>query len=382
MSIGNSINSLPLAYAPLNATGRYVAYALAGPTVEAALTPLPSFVVDPGLVLDTSGDAAPLGTRIAPAEITAASIASMSSQGALAFFGSVAAATTAAIAGLSTKSKASAVTSITILAVIAGLPLRVRQGVSDFRSLYTPPGARSSGSALNTFTLNVSALNGRAGQHRRAFEILFTPTGSFNIASANSVMDVGAGQALTGNVLFGGFADQIGQAAFTPLPNAIFDPNPSLDVVAGTTPFGVALRGTGGTFDQALTALTALPNFVAGPSKTLSMEAVLAPVASALRDSSSGMDTTTALAALAILLAGGVISMDSLTDTSIFGARLRLFDLVVLANSYMDGVPWEALPFVFSTVYFEEGESIVYYTAHESAVYKPTLESTVYGDLE
>ena len=392
MSIGNSINSLPLAYAPLNGTGRYVAYALASPTAEAVATPLPSFVVDPGTSLTVSGGVAPVGLKTAPASVTAATSAGTSIQGARNFFGSVSAAITAVIAGSPQKLQLSALAALAGQAAIpAAVPLRIRQGASDFSSLYTPPGVRSSGPALNTFALNLAALNSRAGQHYRTFEVLFTPVGALGF-SASSSLEANTEQAPTGNVLFGGFSNVGSAASISPLPNAVFDPNPSLAVLAGAAPFGSALRGTGGTFDQTLAALTALGNFTAGPTKTLAGASASTFSASTVFSALSGVSIAGSLTSVAMLLADGIpLPMEALAAASILGGRLRIGEIDVEINSAMDGVPWWFLPAVISTVYanswdkslgFVINEDTVFLTTLESVVYRPTLESIVYGEIE
>ena len=391
MSIGNSINSLPLAYAPVNGAGRYVAYALASLTVEATATPLPSFIAGPAaLGLTITGGMSSVGLRLAPAAGTLAAVAATSIEAVREYMGTLSAGATAAIAAIPHKIKASGVMSSTISAGIAAVPLRIRQGASDFTSLYTSLGARSSGPALNTFVLNLATLDGRAGQHRRTFEVLFTPIGSV-IFSASISLKAEAEQTSIGNVLFGGFSAPAGAAAFSSLPNAIFDPTPSLDVVAGASPSGVALRATGGTFDQTLAAVTALGNFIAGPSKSLSGVSASAFSPSVVFDALSGMDIASALAALAKLLAGGTLSMEGLAATVMLGGKIQDGEVAARIITAMDGIPWVPLSITESTVFADAWdkalgsvvvEDIVCLTTLEAVVYKTELESIVYGEME
>ncbi len=391
MSIGNSINSLPLAYAPLNGTGRYVAYALASPTAESTATSAGLFIGDLAGVLAATGGLTPVGNRFVPASVTAEVTAALSSIGFRVFDETVAAAVSAAVAALGGKTKASAVTVMAALAAISSaVPLRVRSAKSDFTSLYIPPGVRSSTPAVNSFSLNIGAINSIAGQFRRVFETLCAPTGSFIVALSVS-LDGEAGQTPTGNPLFGGFATVASEAAAAPLPNAIFDPDPTLAGLAAVAPSGGPLLATGGTFEQDSATAVLSGSLIVGPSKTLAVESagVFTPLFIGI--GSSAMDVTGALAAVAKLIADGAFSEETLSEVTLLGGRARSALLTLAVQSIMDGEPWAPLSVAESIVYadawdaalgFVLNEDTLYLEYLESIIYRTELETIVYGEMD
>lgn len=393
MSIGNSINSLPLAYAPLTGMGRYVAYALANPAAEATVTPLASFIADAGVVLAGAGYATPVGLRIAPAFVTGATTSATSFSGVRSFFGALLALVGAELSGEGIKVKNSAaIAALAALAATGATSLRIRQGACDFTSVYIPPGERSSGHVLNSFALNLASLNSKAGQFRHVIEALCSPRASFIASPSISIKADTVDQSPTGNAFFGGFFAPVVAAGISPLPNAIFNPNPILTGAGGFTPFGVALRATGATFAQDSASAVVLGNFIAGPSKTLTLISASAFTPSVIFAPSLGVNITSILAAIAKLMAGGALSMDGLAAMVMAGSRMRIgYVDPMSALTTMAGAPWDPRAIIESIIYADAwdsdlgavvAENTVYLTDLDSIVYKSDPESIVYGELD
>jgi hypothetical protein len=262
-AIGSAINSLPLAYAPLNSTGRYVAYAIALPAVSVGFSSAANFIAAPTLSIDAGGDVAPVGYRSAPA-VTSVSIGgAVFVRGDILADGATLAALLATFTPTSVKLKDSAVMAAATTAGLSSITCRARPGLCNFTSLYVPVGERSSGNAVGSFALNVGALNARSGQHRQVFDARFAPSGVI-IADGEALLEADGGDGLSaGSVVCDGQASYVAGSESIVIPNALFALTAAPDATTAFAPVSGAARD-GSASASAASAWTVVGNYIAG----------------------------------------------------------------------------------------------------------------------
>ena len=391
MSIGNAINSLPIAYAPLSGTGRKVAYALASPSIDTSLSSVGTFIVDPAITLAVGVTDGFTALRYANAGVSLSAEAGM---GGLPFritgvMAELQAVTAASGVPYAVQSAASALAES--LGALTAVVSRVRFGASSFKSLYTPPGARASGNAINSFSLNSSAINAKAGQVWRTFVTTFSPSGKV-VFDPSLTLQAEAETQAQGNTLLVGDISAAVTTSLGSIANAVFDPNPTLAIQARISPFAMAYRKTGGTFIQDVSVLSGVGQIIAGGGLSVSCSGGISPLGSVIGSGGAAVSATGALAAIGSFLAYGAVSIDDILATlSSTASRARVADVLMPALSTFGGPAWEQKTVVISPVYASgwDGDqgldiigTIVYQVVPENIVYQVAPESIVYGQID
>ena len=375
--IGNSINSLPLAYAPLAGSGRYVAYAHASATANSAVSPVGSFIVDAGGSMSVSGVISSVGIKMTPASSSVSASATLSPGAAVITSGLLVATITAAIAALPTKFQQSALAVLAVEAGLSSVPLRIRSGRSDFTSLSTPVGVRSSGMALNTFSMNLGALNSQAGQQRQAFRSILTAIGSV-VADRGASLAASSAKSAIGNVVFGGASTSESTVSILPMPNAIFGPGLSLNAAASVSPLASAIRTAFSTVDPILAAMSPMGNFIAGASKTLSGSASASGLPSVIFNAAAIAAMESDFSAIANLISSGLAELAALASTSMHGGKNHDGAAILAAHALLYTSLWYPLSVIESYIYANAWDAAQGAVSSEDTVYRPLLESTVY----
>jgi len=395
MSIGNAINSLPIAYAPLNGTGRKVAYALANPTVEAVITSRGTFTVDALGTLQASTSSLPVALRVAPDSLSVSVSTGMEAVCKLLSGGLTSLNGTATLAGTPRNSKAAGSAAMSAAALMSMAAMRLRIAECDFRSPYVEPSSRTGGNAVNTFALGMSTVNSTTGTVLRSFITIFSPTGNAVFDPDASLEPEMSISGTRGNVIFGSPAViKPMTTAMEPTPNVLFGPTILLAVNADTAPFAMNYRKSGVTFVQDVSTLTVLGSLVAGGRLSGGGESGMSPSGGALRDALCAAAIDGVLNPLGAYIAGSSGAFDtSEADLSLTAKRMRVayVDQMDL-EATLQGKPWDKLYIVESIVYdsddWSSGEeirvigSIVCQVAPESIVCQVAPESTVYGQEE
>jgi len=391
VSIGNALNSLPIAYAPLSGAGADFAWVTA--VLNAGLSFSPSAI----LVADDSISISVTSTVEAEALRVIIGGSSWDADGGLSAFGvgvykslvSLDALSSVAFESTGLEVNATALLLVDVDTAIAAM--RVRTANSDFRSPYLPPGSAVRSNIVNANALGAATLNGTSGYVLRSFITSFTANG--NAIFAPDLPVSLASQASPSARLV---ADGVGimtdtLTSITSTPNAIFSPSTPLSGVITVIPFAMAYRPAGTIIDQIIASASFSGVNMAGGKLSATVDSGISPDGIAGVDGRSTVNVYGVISPIPTYVYLAASSFDVSAVSHALATRSRTAAIVMPARTVFGGEPWEALDQFFSYVYASgwSGDkglnivgTIVYGVFPEDIVYQIAPESIVYGTID
>jgi len=390
MSIGNAINSLPIAYAPLNGTGRKVAYALSYQTVESTIGALPSVISHAVLEMGGSVEGSFKPLRVTDCRIDASAGAVVSSAISPIIGGFAVAEASGEVSPVFTAIKISAFSVVILSGEVSPVPLRVVMPHCDFRSLYTPPGESISGNAINSFALGASAINTSVGGVWRTFVSICNPQGNALFAPNAEP----AAQSLStpqGNVFFAPGTSSGAFASSAPVVNVVFVPFTDIEIDGGVNPFSMAYRAAGGSLAQDISESSGFGVVIHGGKASPAILLSADPQCSILAELYTAQGAEGGVSPTGQHIVAGFAANEAASDTFVQALRAKVSFADVQAVADISGVPWDPVIIVISTLYAQNwdataGINIVQNIVDQvvspgSIVYRVAPESIVYGQI-
>jgi hypothetical protein len=415
VSIGNSLNSLPLAYAAMGGAGRYVAYALAGLAAEAAVSPSGHAIFDGAAQLTTTTAAAPVGLRIAPSSVALVASSTHEAVGMKQAGGAVSISANAVVETMWIKTTYSAIVLTAATSALAAVPFRIRNGACDFTEEVFDLVALVAETGDTLITEGGDQLSACIPPSRRSFVVQCVATGNV-VAGGKATLTGPCEVTPRGNVLRGADCSFLNTAALEGTPNAVFGPSMTLAGQGAAAPFAMALRSGAVTFALSIVALVAetgdtliteggdqlsacIPpsatmlasgSLFAGARTFLSTEAVAVILAGIIGDASAALVGEIRLATEGNILVAPVAIMDCTLGVGASGDRWRCGSALLAAEAAAEAVPWDPLSCIISYVYADVWDqtlgcvsavSIILFEDLETIVYQSIPESIVYGEI-
>jgi len=389
MPIGNAINSLPVAYTPLNGSGRKIAYALSFQTVEGGLVAVPSVISHAIVPLEASVDIVSTSMLIYSPMIDETAQSSVNPEFFALLAGFMGLEGEAVLADAYGVLTAAGLAAFDIDGNLSPVPSQIHSPHCDFRSLYLVPGESIYGNVVNSNALGMSALNSRVGGVLRTFISICNPT-----ANARFVGGVTAGAEseaeAQGNALFDPIAPVSADAVLSDLGNAIFSPCTVIEVAQDAAPFGSAVLAAGSEMGQDIAQATGYGVLVLGGQASPEMTAEMIARCSILVELGSNANAEGVIFPLCLHIASGFTASEAAAYASGQSQRIchGMTDLEAVA--YMTGLPRDPIAVAVSIVYaigwdelrtVDVIESIVNRVSPESIVYRVAPESIVYGEV-
>lgn len=389
MSIGNAINSLPIAYAPVNGTGRKVAYALSHQTVSSTIGALPSVTSHALLEMEVSVEESFKPLRLTDCQMDALTGAVVSPVISPVIGGFADGEVASEVSPVFVAIKTSAMSAVISTGGVSPVPLRVVMPYCDFRSLYTPPGESISGNAINSFALGRSAINTSHGGVWRTFVSICNPKAN---ALFSPVSEPAAESLPTpkGIVFFAPGTSSGASASSAPVANVVFVPSTDIEIDGGVNPFSTAYRAAGVNFTQEISESSGFGVVIHGGNAIPEIRLSAEPKCSTLVNLYAAQVSEGSVFPTGQHVAAGFAGHEMAADTFAQSLRGRVSFADVQAVADISGVPWDPVIIVISTVYAQNWDttvginvvqSIVDQVLPGSIVYRVAPESIVYGQV-